>query len=255
VIEFRFKAPEMKQVRTEVRAMTMTRPPFIPFDERRAVRIYQRSLPHWRQDGATYFVTFRLGDSIPAHVTREWDDERRRWITARLSNFNPAVDTVDAAVSRLSAADQFQYHKHFNQKMQDYLDRGFGECHLQKQGCMSIVRNEILSNDGASYHVGDFGIMPNHVHLLLLAADDQGLEGVLRRIKGASSRSCNLSLQRRGRFWQPESYDHIVRSLDQLLAYRDYIGSNPKRAGITIHRDALYQANWMDEWFKTQPWM
>src|SRR5579863_3252461 len=27
--------------------------------------VYQRHLPHWRQDGATYFVTFRLADSLP----------------------------------------------------------------------------------------------------------------------------------------------------------------------------------------------
>jgi putative transposase len=26
---------------------------------------YIRHLPHWRQDGATYFVTFRLADSLP----------------------------------------------------------------------------------------------------------------------------------------------------------------------------------------------
>src|SRR5262249_62338873 len=29
------------------------------------VTVYQRHLPHWRQDGATYFVTFRLADSLP----------------------------------------------------------------------------------------------------------------------------------------------------------------------------------------------
>ncbi|HSG71752.1 MAG TPA: hypothetical protein VLA12_15120, partial [Planctomycetaceae bacterium] len=29
------------------------------------VRIYRRHLPHWRQEGATYFLTFRLADSIP----------------------------------------------------------------------------------------------------------------------------------------------------------------------------------------------
>jgi hypothetical protein len=32
---------------------------FVPFDELHAVRIYQRNLPHWRQDGCTYFVTFQ----------------------------------------------------------------------------------------------------------------------------------------------------------------------------------------------------
>jgi hypothetical protein len=29
------------------------------------ITVYQRHLPHWRQDGATYFVTFRLADSLP----------------------------------------------------------------------------------------------------------------------------------------------------------------------------------------------
>ena len=28
------------------------------------VTVYYRHLPHWRQDGATYFVTFRLADSL-----------------------------------------------------------------------------------------------------------------------------------------------------------------------------------------------
>ena len=29
------------------------------------VKMYQRHLPHWRQKGATYFVTFRLADALP----------------------------------------------------------------------------------------------------------------------------------------------------------------------------------------------
>ena len=29
------------------------------------IRVYQRNLPHWRQDGATYFVTFRLAEALP----------------------------------------------------------------------------------------------------------------------------------------------------------------------------------------------
>ena len=29
------------------------------------VTVYYRHLPHWRQDGATYFVTFRLDDALP----------------------------------------------------------------------------------------------------------------------------------------------------------------------------------------------
>ena len=40
---------------------------FGAFDPRRPVGYVQGgNLPHWRQDGATYFVTWRTADSIPA---------------------------------------------------------------------------------------------------------------------------------------------------------------------------------------------
>ena len=59
------------------------RQPFVPFDECKAVRIYRRNLPHWRQDGATYFVTFRLGDSLPRRVLDQWEYEKQLWLAAR----------------------------------------------------------------------------------------------------------------------------------------------------------------------------
>ena len=34
------------------------------------------NLPHWRQDGVTYFVTFRLADSLPQAKLDEWVRER-----------------------------------------------------------------------------------------------------------------------------------------------------------------------------------
>ena len=40
-------------------------PGFRGLDPNKSLRIYTRHLPHWRQDGATYFVTFRLADSLP----------------------------------------------------------------------------------------------------------------------------------------------------------------------------------------------
>src|ERR1039458_3444797 len=39
--------------------------PFMPFDKSRPASIHTRALPHWQQEGATYFVTFRLADSLP----------------------------------------------------------------------------------------------------------------------------------------------------------------------------------------------
>ena len=46
-------------------------PGFTPFDLNKSVRRYIRHLPHWRQDGTTYFVTFRLADSLPDAKLKE----------------------------------------------------------------------------------------------------------------------------------------------------------------------------------------
>ena len=40
---------------------------------------YQRRRPHWRQSGVTYFVTFRLADSLPASKLHELAAIREEW--------------------------------------------------------------------------------------------------------------------------------------------------------------------------------
>lgn len=34
------------------------------------------TLPHWQQQGATYFITFRLADSVPKEKLDRWILER-----------------------------------------------------------------------------------------------------------------------------------------------------------------------------------
>jgi hypothetical protein len=57
-------------------------PTFRPFNPEGTFRVYIRNLPHWRQPGATYFVTFRQDDSVPTKVLAEWLDIRERWYRA-----------------------------------------------------------------------------------------------------------------------------------------------------------------------------
>jgi len=40
-------------------------PGFRGLDPEKPLHFYRRHLPHWRQDGATYFVTFLLADALP----------------------------------------------------------------------------------------------------------------------------------------------------------------------------------------------
>ena len=43
------------------------------------ITVYHRHLPHWRQNGATYFVTFRLADALPQSKLNELKKWREHW--------------------------------------------------------------------------------------------------------------------------------------------------------------------------------
>ncbi len=73
--------------------VSTNRPHFRPFNPRGPLRNYVRNLPHWRQPGATYFVTFRLIDSIPSRVLAIWHEERNHWL--RVRGIRPEWETSD----------------------------------------------------------------------------------------------------------------------------------------------------------------
>jgi REP element-mobilizing transposase RayT len=224
----------------------MFRPDFVAFDECKAVRIYQRNLPHWRQEGATYFVTFRLGDSIPQGVLDQWEYEKRLWLTSR----GIPVDGEGwyRPFEQLPELARDGFHKHFNRLFHAALDDGLGACYLNWPECLAIVQQRLLQGDGDQYQLGDFVVMPNHVHLLITPVPGSALERLLKRVKGATARRCNQLLDRTGQFWQPDSYDHIVRTLDQLLHFRQYIADNPVKCGLPGATN-VYRADWMDAWY------
>ena len=43
------------------------------------IALYHRNLPHWRQTGATYFVTFRQADALPQEKLRWLKRLREEW--------------------------------------------------------------------------------------------------------------------------------------------------------------------------------
>src|SRR5437763_937792 len=53
---------------------------FRGLDRHGEITITSRNLPHWRQTGAAYFVTFRLAVAVPATLLREWKEELKTWL-------------------------------------------------------------------------------------------------------------------------------------------------------------------------------
>ena len=81
--------------------------------------------------------------------------------------------------------------------------------------------------------------MPNHVHLIVCLLGDTEIEAICTSWKRFSAKQLNRVLGKKGRFWQEESFDHLIRSLDQFEAIQRYIADNPISLNTGEYR--LYQ--------------
>ena len=89
--------------------------------------------------------------------------------------------------------------------------------------------------DGQRYCLGDFVVMPNHVHLLvcLLNATDIELQPLFHG-KNILQRELIKAIGQSGRFWHEESFDHLVRTPVQFANLQRYIYENPHAAGLSV---------------------
>jgi type I restriction enzyme R subunit len=199
------------------------------FDRDAEVRIHVGNLPHWYQSGVTYFVTFRTEDSVPQELSRAWHHRRAEWL--RQHGLDPELPTWKA-VLRSSPQLEREYHSEFTREFMEYLDRGYGACVLRDQALSGLIGESLRHFDGDRYDIGDFVVMPNHVHLLVCLKGATEIETQCKSWKTFTATKINRALGRRGRFWQEESFDHLVRSPEQFEYLQRYIADNPKRAGL-----------------------
>ena len=174
-------------------------------------------LPHWRQEGVTYFVTFRTADSLPQEKLRQWQLEKERWL-------HDHPEPCDEKSKR-------EFYEKFPERLQCWLDQEYGECVLQEQNCKKIVEGALLHFDGKRYDLNEFVIMPNHVHVLVTPKAGHELSKILHSWKSFTATEINKRTGKSGAFWQKESFDHIVRSPAQVERIRQYIKDHPAHGG------------------------
>jgi putative transposase len=73
--------------------------------------------------------------------------------------------------------------------------------------------------------------MPNHVHLVLTPADEDGLRRALARVHRAYAGTIHARQKRTGHFWQGR-FGAVAMDEDHLLSAVRYVGLNPVRAGL-----------------------
>ena len=222
-------------------------------------QVSRRNLPHWRRDGAIYWVTFRLADSLPQARLAQLRGEKEEWLQQ-----NPEPWTLD---------QQRDHEARFGERVQQWLDAGYGSCTLARPDVRDAIRVCLTRFDGNRLHLHAAVIMPNHVHALIepssgeaqtgmsvsrrrgdtgIPAGDshsdpqtgmsvsQPLSRLLKGIKGASARAANLLLGQTGTFWMDESYDRIVRNGEEYRHFVEYIRANPAKAGLQDTQYWLY---------------
>ncbi len=94
------------------------------------------------------------------------------------------------------------------------------------------LRKSLLFFDGTRYRMGDFVVMPNHVHLLASFATEETMKTQCASWLHFTAVRINRTLGQQGKFWQQEPFDHLVRSQMQFDYLRKYIARNPVKAGL-----------------------
>jgi type I restriction enzyme R subunit len=125
-----------------------------------------------------------------------------------------------------------EFNRTFSSEFMNYLDRGHGDCVLRQPELAKIVADSLHHFDGARYHLGDFVVMPNHVHVLCCLLGQTEIESPCHSWKKFTAVKINRALGKHGRLWQEESFDHLVRSPEQFEYFRWYISENPVAARL-----------------------
>ncbi len=166
----------------------------------------RRRLPHLDAIGRPVFITFCLYDALPAN---------RRFPSSDLTS-GEAFVVMDRALDEARTGNRFLARPEVAQLVFDSIQHGARIGH---------------------YDLHSWVIMPNHVHLLLtpLISSSKLLCG----LKGVTAKRANALFRRsERRFWQDESYDHVVRNEIEFRRIWQYIENNPVKAGLCITPEA-----------------
>jgi len=182
-------------------------------------------LPHCDYPGLVQFVTVRLGDSMPASRRGEWEH---------------LLKIEDVRERRT--------------KLEEYLDRGVGECWLRDGRIAKFTEEALLHFQNERYELLAWCVMPNHVHVLVHVwrtplwkmmqswkrCISTGAEAVLperrsptRRVSidGTHAPARRAALQ--SLRWQREYWDTFMRDEEQERKAVRYIESNPVKAKLS----------------------
>jgi putative transposase len=198
---------------------------FNPYSD---IRETANRLPHWQQEGAVYFITFRLADAVPESLRSPWESERAVWIRLHPEPW--------------SSETEREYHVRFSGTIERWLDAGHGSCILRRADCAAVIAQALRYFDGDRYVQITSVVMPNHVHALFVQNPGWPLEKLLHTWKSFTARQINALLKRSGSLWQRDYFDRLVRDERHLAHCVRYIRRNPEKGNLRRTEYVLYES-------------
>jgi len=216
---------------------------------------YKRNLPHYHPEGYAFFITTRLVGTIPKNIYTkiklEFDEELKK-----------VASYHDEKTKR---EKYFELQKYNFVKYERILDScKYGYKWLGDKRVANVVKEALHHRDKNLYDLIAYTIMPNHIHVVFKpiverkasfapnenlyhqksdSQDGQAGESlyivtkILQDYKKFTARKSNNILNRSGKFWQHESFDHVVRDEKELLRIVEYTINNPVKAGLCNSSD------------------
>ena len=178
-------------------------------------------LPHWEQDAASYFITFRLADSLPKSILDEIEFEKKN-----------ILRTAEQLGRPLSPSERKRLGALSGKRIEEYLDHGAGACHLANAAFAEIVAQALRYFDDQRYRSFSWCIMPNHVHVVAKLFPGIKLASIVHSWKSFTSKEAQRLLNLHGSVWQREYYDSLIRNEAEFERANRYVVENPVKAGL-----------------------
>jgi len=165
----------------------------------------RKVLPHIDLAGYYQFVTFRTHESLDDYIMRvreqNIESKKREYVIDR------------------------------------YLDGSLKGAYLSGKALV-YLKDFLFSLDGDVYALVAFVVMPNHVHILFRQID--ALDITMQKIKGGSAFGINKILNRKGKFWESNYYDKVIRDEKQFGVVYNYIKYNALKADLNDWEERFF---------------
>jgi REP element-mobilizing transposase RayT len=233
---------------------------------------YKRHLPHYQPEGYTFFVTFRLNGSLPLNIIQRLKDTYAINVKKVMTHNSKKQKNIKYGEVKWNYFENFDQLLARNKSVR-YLENGkiaeavckaitFRDKIIYDLICFTIMPNHvhivftpidsrIKASTKEKSKIDEAPLRPTsneNVNRSAVSTKEKRntdeasaspyiVTKILQDLKSKTAIECNKLLNRKGTFWQHESYDHVIRNETELNRIIEYVLNNPVKAGLVNSPD------------------